>query len=255
MALRITAAAVAALMLGSIASSASAALFDYTLTGTVNTLRDTTGTFGILTTGDPFTLVFHADTSLGELSAGMGGTGDGSTLFGGSSYIGTAAATMMPGIIVSPVSAMLFVNGHSMTLTGENLGKINVANGFLPGTAGFSNGELLARGATQVGSYIGSSIVDATFSSDHLLSLPLLPQPFSVFLNSPGVQSTVSLDRELTDPSTHQTIETIGSFNATRLVISPTAAVPEPASWALLLTGFGIVGGTLRSHRRSSTRA
>jgi hypothetical protein len=30
-----------------------------------------------------------------------------------------------------------------------------------------------------------------------------------------------------------------------------TGAVPEPASWAMMLTGFGLVGGTMRARRRS----
>jgi hypothetical protein len=33
--------------------------------------------------------------------------------------------------------------------------------------------------------------------------------------------------------------------------ISLTSAVPEPASWALMIGGFGMVGGALRSRRRS----
>ena len=36
---------------------------------------------------------------------------------------------------------------------------------------------------------------------------------------------------------------------------SVTAGVPEPASWALLIAGFGMVGGTLRSRRRTSVAA
>lgn len=37
-----------------------------------------------------------------------------------------------------------------------------------------------------------------------------------------------------------------------RLVISdPTAAVPEPASWAMMIGGFGLVGATLRTRRRA----
>ncbi|TFU03888.1 PEP-CTERM sorting domain-containing protein [Polymorphobacter arshaanensis] len=32
-------------------------------------------------------------------------------------------------------------------------------------------------------------------------------------------------------------------------------AVPEPASWALMIAGFGMVGGTLRSRRRASVAA
>lgn len=33
--------------------------------------------------------------------------------------------------------------------------------------------------------------------------------------------------------------------------VAPTAAVPEPATWAMMLAGFGLVGGTLRSRRNS----
>jgi hypothetical protein len=32
--------------------------------------------------------------------------------------------------------------------------------------------------------------------------------------------------------------------------VNAVAAVPEPATWALMLVGFGVVGGTIRSARR-----
>jgi hypothetical protein len=32
----------------------------------------------------------------------------------------------------------------------------------------------------------------------------------------------------------------------------PLGGVPEPASWAMMLGGFGLVGGALRSHRKAS---
>jgi probable HAF family extracellular repeat protein len=31
------------------------------------------------------------------------------------------------------------------------------------------------------------------------------------------------------------------------------AAVPEPATWGLMLVGFGLVGGAMRTRRRSTT--
>jgi hypothetical protein len=37
------------------------------------------------------------------------------------------------------------------------------------------------------------------------------------------------------------------------LAITPTAAVPEPATWAMMLLGFGMMGATLR-YRRKSTK-
>ena len=33
-----------------------------------------------------------------------------------------------------------------------------------------------------------------------------------------------------------------------------TLGVPEPASWAMMLTGFGLVGGAMRARRRTSVR-
>jgi hypothetical protein len=37
--------------------------------------------------------------------------------------------------------------------------------------------------------------------------------------------------------------------------VAITVAVPEPASWAMMITGFGLVGGALRSRRRLSVQA
>jgi len=33
--------------------------------------------------------------------------------------------------------------------------------------------------------------------------------------------------------------------------VQVSGAVPEPASWALMLGGFGVVGGAMRSRKRS----
>lgn len=47
-----------------------------------------------------------------------------------------------------------------------------------------------------------------------------------------------------------------GSFPACAIgeVAFRAAAVPEPASWAMMLGGFGVVGGALRSRRKTSVR-
>jgi hypothetical protein len=41
-----------------------------------------------------------------------------------------------------------------------------------------------------------------------------------------------------------------GLFGADVVSGNPQPAVPEPASWALMLGGFGLVGTALRSQRR-----
>lgn len=42
---------------------------------------------------------------------------------------------------------------------------------------------------------------------------------------------------------------------AQRANFSPIAAVPEPASWAMMLMGFGVIGGAMRRRRRSTAQA
>ncbi len=37
--------------------------------------------------------------------------------------------------------------------------------------------------------------------------------------------------------------------------VTPTPAVPEPASWAMMIAGLGVVGGTMRAARRRTTLA
>ncbi len=38
-------------------------------------------------------------------------------------------------------------------------------------------------------------------------------------------------------------------------VATPTSAVPEPTTWAMMIMGFGLVGGAMRARRRSVTFA
>ncbi|WP_375289472.1 PEPxxWA-CTERM sorting domain-containing protein [Qipengyuania sp.] len=48
------------------------------------------------------------------------------------------------------------------------------------------------------------------------------------------------------------TADEIGSLYAQGAVVGGAGAVPEPATWALFILGFGAVGGALRSRRRMS---
>jgi hypothetical protein len=44
----------------------------------------------------------------------------------------------------------------------------------------------------------------------------------------------------------------LNSFEVTTLTVRSTAAVPEPASWALMIGGFGLAGAALRRRRVSA---
>jgi len=45
---------------------------------------------------------------------------------------------------------------------------------------------------------------------------------------------------------------TAGYWTASFPIVSP--GVPEPASWALMLSGFGLIGGAMRARRRTAIR-
>jgi hypothetical protein len=44
----------------------------------------------------------------------------------------------------------------------------------------------------------------------------------------------------------------IGEYTFAQVAAPPTGNVPEPASWALLVAGFGLTGGVMRRRRRST---
>jgi hypothetical protein len=49
--------------------------------------------------------------------------------------------------------------------------------------------------------------------------------------------------------------QSIGGNPSTLTVTNTTPAVPEPATWAMLILGFGLIGGTLRQPKASTATA
>jgi hypothetical protein len=109
--------------------------------------------------------------------------------------------------------------------------------------------------ATTNGIGTGGLELDTTDESDVYLSTDG-PSLFSWSGTTPTFkQGTFSLvdydDGSGTYPIESYTI-TIGlAANAPPPPPPPPPTVPEPASWALMLVGFGAIGGTLRARRRS----
>ena len=133
--------------------------------------------------------------------------------------------------------------------------------GWLKGTINFSR---------TVGASIDQTLTDLFVFADGIES----PNTFNfsayrvqttAFSNIPGVSTAGSLvlygftrnvGRELADTASELTISfnsTGGSFYSSSASLATVSPVPEPASWAMMLVGLGLVAGTARYRRRSVT--
>jgi hypothetical protein len=84
----------------------------------------------------------------------------------------------------------------------------------------------------------------------------LEPSKFPVF----GDVISIVPDQTVTNNASHYTVyydftNDGATMDEARFVFGHGAAVPEPASWALMIAGFGLAGATLRSRKRATASA
>lgn len=137
----------------------------------------------------------------------------------------------------------------------------------MPGGYGNSGGLPVTIGAgTEFGFRDGANLDIANFTDSQLIIADIVfsnASPWTMTFTSltPGLFGGLSLNTSnfvpgLTYGLAGDTItinwggtSTQNSFQATFDVASQ-GAVPEPATWAMMLLGFGFVGGAMRSRRR-----
>ena len=134
-----------------------------------------------------------------------------------------------------------------MFFTERNNAVLNVVNGFSTGFSFFYTSSTAATvsvwsGLNATGSLLGTINLAAQFSSG------CVGDPTGAFCNfsNAGVAfagNAFSIDFGGTAGNTGYDNITFGSDVAV-------GAVPEPATWAMMLLGFGFVGGALRSAKR-----
>lgn len=118
---------------------------------------------------------------------------------------------------------LLFLNGSAFP--NENTGNLETFNFY--------------DGATLVKTYSGGSSTSGQLSAYAALFPP----------NNAGFTfDSFTADFTITDLATPATLDS--SF-LSYSIVSP-GAVPEPASWALMLGGFGMIGGALRTRRKTT---
>lgn len=194
---------------------ADAAIVNVTYSGTVLYGYDNTGQFGMVgdLTGASFVTKYLFDTSKGY----VGDDGNVAYAYGGSAY----------GLDSPAISGSIAINGSSPVAIGGDA----AAEIYRDREAGFSE-QYSYLGAGD--SYIYNDVYDyadrpfggATFNGD--VSGLSGSGYFQIANNS-----------------------AYGGLTATHLTVS-SGSVPEPASWAMMVGGFGMLGGAMRRRQRTS---
>ena len=231
-----------ALVATALPGTADASTYLVTFQGVVADGYDLTGLFG----GDPAVTTdieegtaFTAMFTLNDPSPGSLVETDGTTFY--RSYGGTNYGLGVPG----PLSATLTINGITQSIAGNTLGivyKANNLNGYdeflydaedtVQDSLDFVDDYLQIYGFSNLNNIFDSvnlgDPVNYAFGADDALT--------GTFQFSRSDEGTGNYSRFA-----------YGSLRPQSITIAPLeSAVPEPATWALMLVGFGLIGGAMR---------
>lgn len=224
-------------ILGVIALSqpASAAVVSYTYSGSVDFGADDFGLFGeagASLNGAGFTAVFSRDDALALPEDIVLGRDN--------SYVAGSGMNQ-------PVTAVLTINGVAFEIGGVAGKQSQYDDGEYEAFSHFASGpgSSLTLGGGTLGTFApmpGNVLASADYHT--LASLP--PGGFPAF--------ALSGTFEFIHPDSNGSQRTFANFTPTGFLVGPNpdggaGAVPEPATWAMMLAGFGGVGWTLRRRR------
>lgn len=150
-----------------------------------------------------------------------------------------AGAAILPGVLnLNAVSTGAATNGAGVVAQMYS-GTFSIMNGTFNWLSGTFTGASFGSGSatTLTGS---TPTFNVSFTSDYFAAIAD-PQAFS--FSFANVMPALSICGTTTCAFTSSIS---GTFSAT-------AAVPEPATWGLMLLGFGAMGAVLRTRRRSTT--
>lgn len=215
------------------ATTAQAALFQQVYSGTISYGYDYAGLFGAGSnlTGLAYTATYLIDDSKGVY-------GESKSPYYAYSYVYGGMAHGQP----SPVSGKLTIGSTTISLDGNDYGSTSRQDAYSSGYSEYvgtysRDTKLSSNGNSYISSYIHNlAYTDYTTLTSSSLSAP------ATFVPVYGEGSYYTSD-SIVGTQTYLT------FNVTRFT-SSAAAVPEPASWTLMIGGFGIAGGALRRRPR-----
>jgi hypothetical protein len=138
------------------------------------------------------------------------------------------------------------VTGAATIFSNESTGLDNLYVEFSPDLEAIGwNVELLTGRDSPDGPFLMTVSVNGgiTAGADYFTVNPLAP-PMKYWISATGADSIDTLDFTF-DPS----IKGFKQFRPDALGGSPPVAVPEPATWAMLIGGFAMVGAMVRRRR------
>lgn len=202
-----------------LAGPAAATVLLATYQGSVTSGFDHTGTFispGTDLAGYAFTANITFDTALGSRMTNTFGQ---DVLLGGSDY----------GFISPVTDAALTINGHTVHFGSNTVGGV---------VASPVQGMYSVYAYNYVVGYGSQLAIEAHISP----SVATVDTPFTAAVTSCQCDFVAA-------PDTARSVDEyfyLGELSATSLTVSVVDGVPEPSTWALMIFGFGLVGGSLR---------
>lgn len=164
--------------------------------------------------------------NFGSSSAGTNGSGDGGRGGGGSGGAGGAGWNGAG----ANVSNLAYGGQSRPSWAGGQLSSDTFGIGGFGGAGGFGGGGGGRWGGGGGGGYTGGDGGDG------------------LYFDFAGGQSGTSYVAAWGQNAVFDTGSTLGQISISDVIPSG-STVPEPASWALLLSGFGLIGGALRARR------
>ena len=230
--------------------AAQAAQFVITYRGTFLSGGDNTGAFGAQGTdftNAAFTAIYFLNTS----TVGATTRTDGLTF---SEILGGTRANT-----VSPVSASLTINGFTRAINGLASGEARLQNSDPGLSDSMYHGvaEENSNTTSFTSNYMYHTVEDGSEGS-------LIPSVNwsssswgSSFIYNPSPNNNTGYFQFSTRNNTTGNDEEYaqGLMNIESVTVASVGAIPEPATWLMMIVGFGMVGASIRSTRRQSSGA
>jgi hypothetical protein len=225
------------------ASSSDAAIVVIKVTGDVLSGRDYSDVydyggslqqpFDLTGTGSTFEAIFLFDTTISPGSGSdVGGGdeyGDATPTYGGTFRINDGPVQFTRGSYYGALAAFDYLGSTDFYVTAQD----RTEDG-----AGGSHASYLSFDFRKPGGFPNG--LDEAFDFD----ITAADQPYGIFFIQDRLNDTVTKQADAILRPTHIT-----------KTVSGVAAVPEPATWAMMLFGFGGIGATLRRRRRQPALA